>query len=176
MPCCRLHAHYKLLLLSAALLRFNLSSWFILTSTNNKYKWGEMQEEKKWSLHITYHLTFDLLYHMEISHLFLLFTGKIHLFGCEIKASHHSWACRPCDSPCGEAGFVIEILSAFYANTSPCVYCKQQQTSCGDYGPLLSALWNIAVSDPSSEHVCFYSSSMLWGRHIYFIIYRIRVR
>lgn len=98
-------------------------------------------------------------------------------FGCEIKAIHHSWACRPCDSPCGEAGLIIEILSAFYANTSPpCVYCKRQETSCGDYGPLLSALWNIAwtsvCSDPSSEHVCFYSSSMPWGWHIYFIIYR----
>lgn len=39
------------------------------------------------------------------------FSGKINLFGCEIRAIHHSWA--------------------------PCVYCKQQEMRCGNYVGLL---------------------------------------
>ena len=90
-------------------------------------------------------------------------------------AIHHSWARGPCDRSWGEADLVIEILSAFHANTSPpCVYYKQQETSHGDYRPLLSPLWSVSSwtsESRGSRRACFYSSALAVRAEWYLLRY-----
>lgn len=78
----------------------------------------DTRAKKKKAFHISSYLsTFALLSPEKKStkSFFPPLPGSIHLFGCEIRAIHHSWARGPCDRSWGEADLVIEILSAFYA-------------------------------------------------------------
>lgn len=71
-------------------------------------------DTEKWEFHITSSLSaFALPRANNVKSFFPPLSGNTHLFGGEIRAIHHSWACGACDRSCGEADLDIETLSAF---------------------------------------------------------------